>query len=120
MKPKIFPFIVFIVVGVGVFWLGSGIFAYFTHNKNSDFVLEGIQDQGAYKGNLSCSILSNNEYKVAMVSSQLDGKEIELPSDGKVRAKQFSTSFFIDTTTFMVQGLQEFPLTFLLFDNTCR
>ena len=94
-KLKIPLLVVFISV-IG-FWVGSGVFNYFTHSVTPDVNLVGLQRDGYYSGIVNCNLKSNNSYKVAEVLVVLDGNEIDLNGPKNVSAKNFNIPFKIDT-----------------------
>lgn len=90
-------FPVVIVCGLAfAWWVGTGTFNYFTHATPPIITLNGIEHQGSYARQVDCTISSHNDYKVATVQVMVDGKPV---LSKRVKAKQFTVPFVIDTST---------------------
>ncbi|MBD3231723.1 peptidoglycan DD-metalloendopeptidase family protein [Candidatus Dependentiae bacterium] len=97
------PFIVIITLFV-IFWVGSSIFNYFTHNVIPEIIITGIEREGFYSGVIQGNIKSNNSYKIAQVRAFLDGEEINLDCPRQIGNKKFNIPFKIDTNN-LLNGL---------------
>lgn len=87
--------LIFIVTVAFFAWVGTGIYAYFTHITPPVITLNGIADTGSYARNAQGSISANNSYKISHIIVTLDDKEI---LNQRVKAKEFDAPFSIDTT----------------------
>lgn len=76
--------------------IGSRIYLYYNHNLPPVVAIEGIQNEGYYKGIIEAKLTANNPYKIANIDAKLDQTTFtEIPSSpGK---KKFSYTFKINT-----------------------
>jgi len=81
----------FVIVG----WVGLKMFRYFSHATPPSFSLKGIENNGTYAHNANGTVSADTDYKVALISISLDGKEIV---SNRIKSKQFDVPFSIDTT----------------------
>lgn len=88
--------VIIICVTFLTWWIGSGLFNYFTHATSPLIVLKGIEHNGSYASQVPCTISSENDYKIAQVAITLDQKPFLIK---QVKASQFEVPFAIDTTT---------------------
>ena len=98
MKSKIAQFILVLTVGAGTFFVGSTVYRYFTHNEKPHLFVEGLVHEQYCKGELLCSIVSKNNYKIANVQAYLDEQPISLNNDINIRTKNLKMPLSIDTT----------------------
>lgn len=91
------PILFLSIAGLG-FWIGSGIFSYFTHQTPPVFSLKDMEENGYYAEQTTAYICADNAYKIKNVTITIDGKEF---SNEVIKAKNFEHPFTIDTTTFV-------------------
>ena len=90
------PLIVGFVSVVTIF-TGVKILNYFTHSDLPEINLYGLQKDGYYAGTVECNIVSDNSYKVNLVSVLLDGKKIDVQNSKNIGKKSVKLPFVIDT-----------------------
>lgn len=87
------------IVSIFVFFVGFKLVSYFSYSDLPEIVINGLQRDGYYSGDLECILKSNNAYKIDNVSLFLDGKEIECNNSKNIGKKIISIPFYIDTQT---------------------
>ncbi len=91
-------FVITIVIGYAVWFVGKTTYRYLTHNQPPVVTMAKLENEGTYNKDLRCSITANNEYKISQIKAILDNREIDLGRAGNVSAKQFEVPLNIDTT----------------------
>lgn len=76
-------------------WIGTGIFNYFTHANSPVINLEGVEKNGSYARKIDCILSAQNDYKIADVSVMVDDKII---LNTRVKSKHFQLPFSVDTS----------------------
>ncbi len=84
-------------VSIVTVYTGVKILSYFTHSDLPEINLYGLQKDGYYAGVVECNVVSENSYKVDLISVFLDGKEIDLKSNKNIGRKSIKLPFVVDT-----------------------
>lgn len=76
--------------------IGNRIYLYHTHAQPPHIIIEGVKQDGYYKGIIEGKIVANNPYKIATLQAQLDQAPLSgIPTNPS--SKKFSHSFTINT-----------------------
>lgn len=76
--------------------IGNRVYLYYTHAQAPAIVVEGLKQDGYYKGIIEGKVVANNPYKIATIQAQLDQAQFPgIPANPG--SKKFSHSFTINT-----------------------
>jgi hypothetical protein len=91
IKPFIGLCLIFVTYNIG-----NRVYLYYTHTQAPVVTVEGLKQDGFYKGTIDAKVVANNRYKIATIDAMLDEK----PFTGinpKVSSRSFSNAFTINT-----------------------
>ncbi len=79
-----------------VYSVGSRVYLYHTHAQAPQVTIEGLKNEGYYKGTIEAKIAINNPYKIATIVAQLDQKPFQgIPANPGSR--KISHTFSLNT-----------------------
>jgi murein DD-endopeptidase MepM/ murein hydrolase activator NlpD len=86
---------IFVIVGLLVGWSGYSLYCYFLDATSPVVLLQGIEDNGSYAGDVQCVLAGSDGYKVANVSIWIDQKP--LVTHHIINKKEFEYVFPVAT-----------------------